>query len=411
MRSQTWKSCLGVMCLLAAGTANAAKISFSDKGFIDVGALIQTQFRMIENGSKDENNPSYDFLFNRARILLSGQFDDHIGFIIDTDVTAAATVIGGTAGGVGWNNNIYLLDAIGVYKVSKELIIDAGLTLPPWSHNELTSGGKYASITRFQTRTNSPFAPNATRGLRDIGVVIRGLLLDDRLYYRLGVFNGVQGGTAQTGSATNGLATGTTTVNGGDAPLFAGMLRFNIAGKEDGFSFCQVCFAKSPIVSVGVAGQYQNNSIRPLVPTGPGTSQYIGQHAWTGALADLFADIPFSEDLELSADVLFAKYFIGDNAVPSGNDLEALVHFRFGVLGIYGAFEWFDSETKYVGKGNTLGDQKIYRAGVNWFVLQHIYKVSAEVSFQDKEQAGNTVDGTAVPKNVWQFILQSQVNF
>ena len=91
MRSQTWKSCLGVMCLLAAGTANAAKISFSDKGYIDVGALIQTQFRMIQDGSPDKNNPSYDFLFNRARILLSGQFDDHIGFIIDTDVTAAAT--------------------------------------------------------------------------------------------------------------------------------------------------------------------------------------------------------------------------------------------------------------------------------------------------------------------------------
>ena len=241
--------------------------------------------------------------------------------------------------------------------------------------------------------------------------MIRGLLLDDRLYYRLGVFNGVQGGTAQTGSATNGLATGTTTVNGGDAPLFAGMLRFNIAGKEDGFSFCQVCFAKSPIVSVGVAGQYQNNSIRPLVPTGPGTSQYIGQHAWTAANADVFADIPFSEDIELSADVLFAKYWIGDNAVPSGTDLEALVHLRFGVLGIYGQFEWFDSEAKYVGKGNAVGDLKYYRFGLNYWVLQHIYKITAEFSIKDAEQAGNTVDGVLIPANQWQFILQFQASF
>ena len=44
MRSQTWKSCLGVLCLMAAGTANAAKISFSEKGFIDVGALVQAQY-------------------------------------------------------------------------------------------------------------------------------------------------------------------------------------------------------------------------------------------------------------------------------------------------------------------------------------------------------------------------------
>jgi len=411
MRSQTWKSCLGVLCLLAAGTANAAKISFSEKGFIDVGALVQTQFRMVQDGSPDKKNPSYDFLFGRARILLSGQFDDHIGFLIDTDVTYGAATIGGPTGGVAWNSNIYLLDAIGTYKVSKELIIDAGLTLPAFSHNELTSGGKYASITRFSTRTNSPFPPNATRGLRDVGIVLRGLLLDDRLYYRLGVFNGVQGGTSQTGSATNGLATGTATVNGGDAPLFGGMLRFNIMGKEDGFSFCQVCFAKSPLMSIGVSGVYQNNAIRPLVPTGAGTSQYIGQHAWTTAAADFFTDVPFTPDIELSADILFSKYFVGDNAVPSGNDLEALVHLRFGDFGIFGQFEWFDSETKYVGKGNTLGDSKIYRAGLNWFLLQNIYKITYEVSFQDKEQAGNTVDATAVPPNVWTMVLQFSTTF
>jgi hypothetical protein len=361
---------------------------------------------MQQDGSPDKQNPSYDFLFARARILLSGQFDEHIGFIIDTDVTGGATTIGGPAGGVGWNNNIYLLDAIATYKVSKELIFDAGLTLPPFSHNELTSGGKYASITRFSTRANSPFAPNATRGLRDVGVVIRGLLLDDRLYYRLGVFNGVQGtaNTAVAPAPSNG-------VNGGDAPLFAGMLRFNIAGKEDGFSFCQVCFASSPIVSIGVSGQYQNNAIRPLVPTGPSTSQYIGMHAWTVAAADVFADIPFSSDLELSADVLFAKYFIGDNALQSGNDLYALVHMRFGQFGIYGQIDWFDSETKYVGKGSTAGDITVYRGGINWFVLQHTYKITAEVSFQNKEQAGNTVDGTAVPPNQWTAILQFQATF
>jgi len=411
MRSQTWKSCLGVLCLLAAGTANAAKISFSEKGFIDVGALVQTQFRMVQDGAPDKNGPSYDFIFGRARILLSGQFDEHIGFIIDTDVTGGATTIGGPVGGVGWNNNIYLLDAIGTYKVAKELIIDAGLTLPPWSHNSLTSGGKYGSITRFQTRANSPFAPNATRGLRDIGVVLRGLVLDDRLYYRVGVFNGVQG----TASAAPPAAP--TGVNGGDAPMFSGMIRFNIAGKEEGFSFCQVCFAKTPIISIGASGQYQNNAIRPTVPkapatpTSPAASTNIGMHAWTAAAGDAFADVPLSETLELSAEVLFAKYFVGDDSVQSGNDLEALVHLRFGDFGVYGQFEWFDSDTKYVGKGSTAGDTKTYRGGLNWFVLQHTYKVSAEISFQDKEGAGTTVDNTAIPANQWQFLLQFQANF
>jgi hypothetical protein len=391
---------------LASGTANAAKLSFSDKGFIDVGALIQTQFRMIQDGSPDKQGPSYDFLFARSRILLSGQYDEHIGFIINTDVTYGAATLGGPTGGVAWNNNIYLLDAVGSYKFGKELILDTGLLVLPFSHNELTSGGKYASVTRFSTRPNAPFSPNSNRGLRDMGVQVRGLLLDDRLYYRIGVYNGVQGvaNTAVAPAPSNGL-------NGGDAPAFGGMLRFNIAGKEDGYSFCQVCFASSPIVSIGASSIYQNNAIRPVVPTGPGTSQLIGMHAWTSAGGDIFADIPFSADLELSVEVLFQKYFVGDGAVQSGNDLETLLHFRLGSFGIYGQFEWFDSEAKYVGRGNAVGDLKNYRFGLNYFVLQHIYKITAEFSIQDKEQAGNTVDAAVIPANQWQFVMQFQATF
>jgi len=416
MRSTTWKAYLGVLCLMASGTANAAKLSFSDKGFIDVGALLQTQFRMIENGSPDKSGPSYDFLFGRARLLVSGQFDEHIGFIFNTDVTYGAATIGGPTGGVAWNNNFYLLDAVGTYKFAKELILDTGLLVLPFSHNELTSGGKYASVTRFSTRPNSPFAPNSNRGLRDMGVQVRGLVLDDRLYYRIGVYNGVQGvaNTAVPPLPSNG-------VNGGDAPAFAGMLRFNIAGKEDGYSFCQVCFASSPIVSIGASGWYQNNAIRPTVPNVPdptatppvlpGTSKNIGMHAWTSAGGDLFADIPFGTDLELSADVLFMKYFVGDGAVQSGNDLQALLSLRYGQFGVFGQFEWFDSEAKYVGKGNAIGDLRYYRFGLNYWVLQHIYKVTAEFSIKDAEQAGNTVDGTLIPANQWQFILQFQASF
>ena len=163
MRSKTWKSCLGVLCLLAAGTANAAKISFSDKGFVDVGALVQAQYQIVENGSPPGNQVSNNFALARARIILSGQFNENIGFIIDTDVSygAISTAVGNTPPGSGdtntptgstataWNNNIYLLDALATYKVSSALLFDAGLMLLPYSHNSLTSGAKYASVTRF----------------------------------------------------------------------------------------------------------------------------------------------------------------------------------------------------------------------------------------------------------------------
>ena len=406
MRSQTWKSCLGVLCLMAAGTANAAKISFSEKGFIDVGALIQAQYRIEQDAAGSGHDPSNDFLLRRARIVLAGQFNDHIGFLIDTDISYGA--VGGTAAAnpsTGYNSNIFLLDAVATYKVSKEFMIDAGLMLDPSiSHNGMTSGSKYASVNNF----TQYFSPASNRGLRDVGVGIRGLLLDGRLYYRLGVFNGVQ--TRATVTAGTPPVT-TPGINPGDAPRFAGHLRFNIAGKEDGYAFCQVCFAKSPIVSIGVQGDYQTNAIRGTVPTGPGTSTSTGMTSYTLGGVDFFGDIPFSDDLELSIDIAGQKIWAGENTPQSGLSIQGLVSMRFGVIGPFVQVEWFNSDAQYVGRGNLVGDLTTYRGGFSWYITQHTYKISAEIAFQNKEKAGETVDGQLIPANHWVGTLQFQATF
>ncbi len=395
MRSQTWKSCLGVLCLMAAGTANAAKISFSEKGFVDVGALIQAQYRITQDGAGSGSDPSNDFLLRRARILLGGQFNENIGFFIETDISYGAVVKGGpptgaNADGVSWNNNLYLLDALATYKVSKALLIDAGLMLLPNLHNPLTSGAKFASVSLFPTA----YAPNSQRGTRDVGVELRGLLLDDRLYYRLGVFNGEQ--TIATTPAAEGI-------NPGDAPRFAGTLRFNIAGKEDGYAFCQVCFAKSPIVSIGVLGDFQTNSVRTTGYTSAagGTAVPTGMTSWTTFAFDVFADIPFSDDLELSVDIAAWRIWAGSDSNLSKKQLDALVSMRFGVIGPFVAFDWAIPDG-FVYSGNAAGGwTRAYHGGLSWYVLQNTYKVTAEFIYADRE-VGNTQ---------WQGFLQFQVGF
>ena len=410
MRSQTWKSCLGVLCLMAAGTANAAKISFSEKGFVDVGGLVQAQYRIEQDAAGSGKDPSHDFLLRRARIILSGQFNDNIGFLVDTDVSYATgpgttTNVPASTGATSVYNGIYVLDALATYKVSKEFMIDAGLMLiSGMNHNQLTSGAKYASVNNFA----SYFSPNSQRGTRDVGIGIRGLLLDDRLYYRLGVFNGVQ--TRPTVTAGTPPVT-TPGINPGDAPRFAGTLRFNIAGKEDGYAFCQICFTKTPIVSIGVAADFQANAFRGSAPTGPGTAVSTGMGSWTTGNADIFADIPFSDDLELSVDVAFTKIWAGTDTPQSGTAIQGMAAMRFGVIAPYVQIEWWNSDVKYVGRGSTTGDLKTYRGGLSWFILQHTYKISAEIAFQDKEQAGNTVDGTAIAPNHWVGTLQFQAGF
>jgi hypothetical protein len=45
------------------------------------------------------------------------------------------------------------------------------------------------------------------------------------------------------------------------------------------------------------------------------------------------------------------------------------------------------------------------------YLLQNTYKVSAEIAFQDKEKAGETVNNTPIPPNQWMGTLQFSAAF
>ena len=78
----TWKRCrplLWAMSLLVASTASAAKISFSEKGSIDVGGLVQAQYRIEQDAAGSGHDPSNDFLLRRAQLIIAGQFNDIAG--------------------------------------------------------------------------------------------------------------------------------------------------------------------------------------------------------------------------------------------------------------------------------------------------------------------------------------------
>jgi hypothetical protein len=203
-----------VLGWLVSDVALAAKLSFSEQGFVDVGALIQAQYRATQDAAADGKSASNDFLLRRARLSVAGQYDEHIGFLINTDVTYAT-------GQTGFNNSIILNDALLTYRVSDALLVDAGQMLLPFSHNVLTSSSRLATLDARGNLTK--YSLNSQRNNRDVGVELRGLLLDNRIYYRLGIWNGVQ--TQAATPTVPGL-------NPGDAPRFAGMVRFNVLGRR-----------------------------------------------------------------------------------------------------------------------------------------------------------------------------------
>src|SRR5262249_1616707 len=144
----------------------------------------------------------------------------------------------------------------------------------------------------------------------------------------------------------------------------------------------------------------------PIPPPTNRTS--TGLTSFTNGMVDFFADIPFSDDLELSVDIALNKIWAGTDTPQSGLSIQGLASMRFGVIGPFVQIEYFDSATKYVGQGNTAGNLTTYRGGFSWYVLQHTYKISAEIAFQQKEQAGSTIDNTPIPPNHWVGTLQFQ---
>jgi hypothetical protein len=263
------------------------------------------------------------------------------------------------------------------YRVGKELLIDAGQMLLPFSHNELTSSARLATLDARGNLTK--FSLNSTRSNRDVGVEIRGLLLDDRLYYRLGVWNGVQ--TASTTPTQPG-------VNPGDAPRFAGMVRFNILGKEDGYTFCGMCFGTDPILNVGVSADVEPNAVRSVAGSFPST--------YRSYVADLFFDLPFGGNQELSFEVAVVKFDLGSQSTfyvpPTGASaatsfganagIGAYGHlaYRFGVISPNVVVEWFNSENRSVTQTNP-GNLVTYRFGLAWFIEKHVYTPKVSDTF------------------------------
>ena len=55
MKLKSWSWCLAVAFALVGVRAEAAKFSFSDTGFIDIGALIQAQYIAQQVGQHERD--------------------------------------------------------------------------------------------------------------------------------------------------------------------------------------------------------------------------------------------------------------------------------------------------------------------------------------------------------------------
>jgi hypothetical protein len=316
-------------------------------------------------------------------------------------------------------------EILGTLKLCKEFEFDAGLMLLPWTHNSLTSSARFATLDEHVDVTKRGYPAGSNGRGRDMGLLIRGLLTDF-IYYRVGVFNGVQ--SANGVAPTPALPAGLTGVNPGDSLAFVGTIRLNILGKEEGYAFCGV-YCGTPLFSIGFGADIQPRAIRAPTRTSPGAS-------YQGYFADLFLSLPFGDN-EFVLEGGWVRTVYAGNGAPissasaaglnlrnnAGNGFYGHIGIRFGPIMPTFALETYNSNLaeanvtsttlSFLGApaGGRVGDLTTYKIGLNIFPEKNTFKITLELALQNKQAADATVSGpppVTIYGNQWTGTAQFQ---
>lgn len=212
---------------------------------IKVGFLAQVYGQTLQEQSTAVQNANPDFTqhwqrqiyVRRLRIILGGDIAKNTTFFFETDAPNLGKV--NSAGVKDAKISMYVQDAQIQHTFAPELSLIAGLQLVGISRNGLQSAASLMGLDygAYQFTINAPLDNLVGR---DLGVNLRGHLLDERLEYRAGVFSGRN---------TNAYS-----------PLrFTSRLHYNFKDKEKGFYYTGTTLGKGEILSFGAGVDMQGS--------------------------------------------------------------------------------------------------------------------------------------------------------
>jgi len=354
---------------------------------LKVGLLLQPQFETISSSSAAYEGSSNNLFVRRTRLLVGGTLFKSFEYFFETDspnlfkgsidptADAAAT-------SQKVNSGIFVQDAFGTWKAFDDMVkFDIGYMLVPGAHNALQGAGTLLGLDYFSNSfVHSAFfnAGGINPAGRDAGIEVRGLLLDNHIEYRAGLFQGLR----KPGSAPPAMPAGAK----GEVPSqnmfrFAGRLQINILDAETGFFYGGTYLGKKKILSVGGALDLQD--------------EY--KH-WA---VDAFADLPAGPGT-VTAQVNYSKWN-GGNFIPGatkGAALMAEAGYRFDAIPIAPI-------VKFENLNYTSSDQDSTRfgGGLAYFPFGHAINVKAFfTNIKEKPATGDS-------HSYNQFQLQTQLYF
>jgi len=236
--------------------------------------------------------------------MVWGQASEQLGYVFDTDEANL-----GKAGNFALNTIVQ--DAFLSYSFAPQLRVDAGLMLLPFSRHVLEAASSLNTIDYHAEAFRFP----VSLGFRDVGVQLRGLLGTNHFHYRIGIFEGVRASAVPAAAAANGEAPPPRpALNSRNLPRVTGQLRFNLLGSERDFFFKGIYFSTTPLVSIGISGDFQQHAVYTDLATG-------ARGSYRALNADVFAELPVDPGNEAITKASASYYGRGTSTIASGSAL------------------------------------------------------------------------------------------
>jgi len=243
-------------CSIPAYNANAGgTITFGEDKSVSVGFGMRGSFSAVENGAPNGTSDSNDFSLDSARIFLSGSLNKYIKGMLNTEKDIA---------GQGFQ----AIDANVQLEIAPEFTIWAGRFLSPSDRANL-AGPYYSLGGGYWSGIASRYGYNGGYIGRDDGVAAVGSLLDGKLSYSVGAF---EGHTAFKIAPVAGLVT---PITGSDELMYAGRLQIDLWDPEPGYYGTGNYLGGKDILAIGIAGRTQGGGSSSALKTGDYSSYSV----------------------------------------------------------------------------------------------------------------------------------------
>ncbi|MDP3584132.1 MAG: porin [Thiobacillus sp.] len=244
------------LMLPAMPAYSGGTITFGEDKSVSIGLGMRGSFSSVEDAAPNGTSRSQNFSLDSARIYLSGSLNKYIKGMLNTEKDIA---------GQGFQ----AIDANVQIAITPGVTIWAGRFLSP-SDRANMAGPYYSLGGGYWSGIASRYGFNGGYIGRDDGVAVVGSVMDGKLAYAFGAFEG------NTTFKIAPVATSTSTHRtGSDGLMYAGRLQMDFWDAEPGYYGTGNYLGGKDILAIGIAGRAQKNGAYSALATGDYASYSI----------------------------------------------------------------------------------------------------------------------------------------